>query len=61
MAKKLTAETVERKDFDNAIKTINCYYRKITGREECLAFYVDKVQPIVIIIEDIEKSKNEKV
>ena len=54
MAKNITAETVQRKDFENAIKTINCYYRKITGKKDCLIFYVDYVQPIKILIDDID-------
>ena len=41
-------------DFHKAIATINTYYRQVTGKKECILFYVKYVQPIIIHIEEIQ-------
>ena len=33
-------------NFKKALKMINCYYRQISGRDECIAFHVKYIQPI---------------
>lgn len=54
-----SSKTVTREEFDDAIKTINCYHRKVTGKKECIGFYVDHVQPIVILINELDGHKED--
>ena len=47
-------EKLTRTDFNNAISTINRYYRQITGKKECVNFYVDYIQPLQNHINECE-------
>ncbi|MFW5847444.1 MAG: hypothetical protein ACOCVF_00800 [bacterium] len=57
--KDVKKDKLTREDFNNAIKTINCYYRQITGRKECLDFYLDFIQPLKRHIKGFESYNNE--
>ena len=52
---------IAKKDFDKAIGTINTYYRQITGKNECIQFFVDFVQPIIIEIEKIIGEEKDEI
>ena len=50
-------KTITKEKAHEALKTLNIYYRQITGKKECIGFYVDYVQPIKILFEKIENGE----
>ena len=50
-------KTITKEEAREALKTLNVYYRQITGKKECITFYVKYVQPILIIFEKIENGE----
>ena len=46
---------VTYEDYKQALKTINTYYRQLTGLNECIIFHMEYIQPIKQVIEEIEK------
>jgi hypothetical protein len=48
------SDEITQIDFENALKTIMKYYRKVTNRKESVDFYVKFIQPIK---KEIDKNK----
>ena len=44
-------------NFKKALKMINCYYRHISGRDECIAFHIKYIQPIEEFIKQHQTTK----
>lgn len=51
---------ISREDFNNAISTINKYHRQLTGKGECVLFYVDYVQPMREVVNKLENKEETK-
>jgi hypothetical protein len=47
---------VSYENYKEALKIINCYYRQVSGRDECVAFHIKYIQPIEEFIKQHQTS-----